>query len=215
MGRRCIGLDVHREFAQVAVWEDGRVRQAGQIATDRRRRCGCSPTASAPEDEVAIEATCNTHAIVRLIEPRVARVVVSNPMKTRAIAEAKVKTDKVDAAVLAELLAADYLPSVWVADEATHALRRQVARRAHIVRQRTRLKNQVQAILHRNLIPRCPAADLFGVKGRCWLAISTSRRMRSTRSRRCCASSTSTARSCGSSTRARPDRAWSARRSSG
>ena len=54
-----------------------------------------------PEDEVAIEATCNTHAIVRLIEPQVARVVVSNPMKTRAIAEAKVKTDKVDAAVLA------------------------------------------------------------------------------------------------------------------
>ena len=50
-----------------------------------------------PEDEVAIEATCNTHAIVRMIEPRVARVVVSNPQKTRAIAEAKVKTDKVDA----------------------------------------------------------------------------------------------------------------------
>ena len=91
-------------------------------------------------------------------------------MKTRAIAEAKVKTDKVDAAILAQLLAADYLPSVWVADEATHALRRQVARRANIVRQRTRLKNQVQAILQRNLIPRCPAADLFGVKGRCWLA---------------------------------------------
>jgi hypothetical protein len=47
-----------------------------------------------PEDEVAIEATCNTHALVRAITPRVARVVVSNPMKTRAIAEAKVKTDK-------------------------------------------------------------------------------------------------------------------------
>jgi len=59
---------------------------------------------------------------------------------------------------------------VWVADEATQALRRQVSRRAHIVRQRTRLKNRVQAILQRNLAPRCPAADLFGVKGRCWLA---------------------------------------------
>jgi transposase len=81
-----------------------------------------------------------------------------------------VKTDKVDAQVLAELLAADYLPGVWVADEETHALRRQVARRAHIVRQRTRLKNRVQSILHRNLIPRCPAADLFGHKGRRWLA---------------------------------------------
>jgi transposase len=169
MGRRCIGLDVHREFAQVAVWEDGLVRQAGQIPLTAE---GLRVFADSlgPDDEVAIEATCNTHAIVRLIEPRVKRVVVSNPMKTRAIAEAKVKTDKVDARILCQLLAADYLPSVWVADEATQALRRQVSRRAHIVRQRTRLKNQVQAILQRNLAPRCPAADLFGVKGRCWLA---------------------------------------------
>jgi transposase len=94
----------------------------------------------------------------------------SPTQKTRAIAEAKVKTDKVDAEILAQLLAADYLPAVWLADEQTRARRRQVARRAHIVRQRTRLKNQVQAVLHRNLIPRCPAADLFGNKGRAWLA---------------------------------------------
>jgi transposase len=169
MGRRCIGLDVHREFAQVAVWEAGRVRQAGKIGlTADASRVFCDSLA--PEDEAAIEATCNTHAIVRLIARHVARVVVSNPQKTRAIAEPKVRTDKVDAAILAELLAADFLPSVWVADEATHVLRRQVARRANIVRQRTRLKKQVQAILQRNLIPRCPAADMFGVKGRCWLS---------------------------------------------
>ncbi|MCA1680980.1 MAG: IS110 family transposase [Actinobacteria bacterium] len=169
MTRRCFGLDVHREFAQVAIWQDGVVRQAGQIdATPEGLRVFADSLA--PTDEVAIEATCNTHAIAKLLEGRVARVVISNPQKTRAIAEAKVKTDKVDAAVLAQLLAADYLPGVWLADETTHALRRQVARRAHIVRQRTRLKNQVQAILHRNLIPRCPAADLFGHKGRRWLA---------------------------------------------
>src|SRR5215213_9541132 len=124
--RRCIGLDVHREFAQVAIWEDGLIWQAGRIQT--------------------------------------------TPEALRDFAEAKVKTDKVDAAVLAGLLAADYLPSVWLPDDQTHALRRQVTRRAHIVRQRTRLKNQVQSILHRNLIPRCPAADLFGNKGRAWLA---------------------------------------------
>src|SRR5437762_2018341 len=169
MTRRCFGLDVHREFAQVAIWQDGRVRHAGQIPAtpEGLRRFADS---LAPSDEVAIEATCNTRAIAKLLEGRVARVVISNPQKTRAIAEAKVKTDKVDAAVLAELLACDYLPSVWLPDDQTHALRRQVARRAHIVRQRTRLKNQVQSILHRNLIPRCPAADLFGTKGRCWLA---------------------------------------------
>jgi transposase len=166
--RRCFGLDVHREFAQVAVWEDGLVRQVGRVpATPEGFRLFADSLAAS--DEVALEATCNTHAIAKLLESRVARVVVSNPQKTRAIAEAKVKTDKVDAQVLAQLLAADYLPGVWLADEQTHALRRQVARRANIVRQRTRLKNQVQAILHRNLVPRCPPADLFGLKGRAWL----------------------------------------------
>jgi transposase len=162
-------LDVHREFAQIAVWEDGIVGQAGQVATTPEGMRAFADSLLAT-DEVAIEATCNTHAIAKLIAPRVARVVISNPMKTRAIAEAKVKTDKVDAQVLAQLLAADYLPSVWIADEQTQALRRQVGRRAHIVRQRTRLKNQVQSILHRNLVPRPPVADLFGIKGRCWLA---------------------------------------------
>src|SRR4051795_13210023 len=167
--RRCIGLDVHREFAQVAIWQGGLVTQAGRFATTPE---GVRAFAEGlgPADEVALEATGNTWAIATLLASRAGRVVVSNPAKTRAIAEAKVKTDKVDAEILAQLLAADYLQAMWRPDPATAALRRQVLRRAHIVRQRTRLKNQVHAILHRNLIPRCPAADLFGKKGRAWLA---------------------------------------------
>jgi transposase len=167
--RRCIGLDVHRDFAQVAICQAGQVVQAGTFATTpegvREFAAGLGPA-----DEVALEATGNTWAIVTVLASRAGRVVVANPGKTRAIAEAKVKTDKVDAAILAQLLAADYLPAVWQPDAAIGALRRQVLRRAHIVRQRTRLKNQVHAILHRNLVPRCPAADLFGIKGRAWLA---------------------------------------------
>jgi transposase len=166
--RRCIGLDVHRDFAQVAVWQGGVVTQAGTFATTpegvREFAAGLGAA-----DEVALEATGNTWAIATLLASHAGRVVVSNPAKTRAIAEAKVKTDKVDAEILAQLLAADYLPSVWLPDAETNALRRQVLRRAHIVRQRTRLKNQVHAILARNLVPRCPAADLFGIKGRAWL----------------------------------------------
>jgi transposase len=167
--RRCIGLDVHRDFAQVAIWQGGVVTQAGTFATTpegvREFAAGLGPA-----DEVALEATGNTWAIATLLASQAGRVVVSNPAKTRAIAEARVKTDKVDAEILAQLLAADYLPPVWMPDPATRALRRQVLRRAHIVRQRTRLKNQVHAILARNLVPRCPAADLFGIKGRAWLA---------------------------------------------
>jgi len=187
---------VHREFAQVAIWQDGLVRQAGQIATTPEA-LRLFADSLAPSDEVALEATGNTHAIVRLLEGRVARVVVSNPQKTRAIAEAKVKTDKVDAAILAQLLAADYLPAVWVADEDTQARRRQVATGAHLVRQRTRLKNQVQSILHRNLVPRCPAADLFGSKGAAGWPSRSCPPMSAGPSRRCCANWTSTARSSG------------------
>jgi transposase len=117
-----------------------------------------------------LEATGNSVAIANLLTPVVARVVVSNPSKTRAIAEAKVKTDKVDARILAQLLAADFLPPVWLPDDRTRALRRQVTRRAHLVRQRTRIKNQIHAILARNLAPTPPVSDLFGTTGRHWLS---------------------------------------------
>ena len=115
MTRRCFGLDVHREFAQVAIWQDGLVRQAGQIAmTPEALRVFADSLA--PSDEVALEATGNTHAIVRALKGCVARVVVGNPQTTRAIAEAK-EDRQGDAEILAQLLAADYLPAVWVADE--------------------------------------------------------------------------------------------------
>src|SRR3954454_18243553 len=166
---RYIGMDVHREFAQLAVVEDGLVRDEGRIGvTPEALRAWAGGLRG--DDEVALEATGNSDAIATLLAPLVGRGVVSNPSKPRAIAEAKVKTDKVDARILAQLLAADSLPPVWLLDDRTRALRRQVTRRAHLVRQRTRIKNQVHAILARNLVPRCPAADLFGRKGRDWLA---------------------------------------------
>ena len=166
---RFIGMDVHREFAQIAVVEHGLVRDEGRIGVTPEDLRAWVATLTL-EDEVALEATGNSDAIAGLIATRVRRVVVSNPVKTRAIAEAKVKTDKVDARILAQLLAADFLPPVWLPDERTRMLRRQVARRAHLVRQRTRLKNQVHGILARNLIGKPPVSDLFGNSGRTWLS---------------------------------------------
>lgn len=166
---RYVGMDVHREFAQLAVVEDGIVRDEGRIAVSPEALRQWAGGLRA-DDEVALEATGNSDAIATLLTPLVGRVVVSNPSKTRAIAEAKVKTDKVDARILAQLLAADFLPSVWLPDDRTRRLRRQVTRRAHIVRTRTRIKNQVHAVLARNLCPTPPVSDLFGKKGRHWLS---------------------------------------------
>src|SRR5262245_44645537 len=110
-GRRCIGLDVHRESATVAVWQAGILTQAGRIATTAEELRAFADGLGR-HDEVALEATGNTWAIATLLASRAGRVVVSNPAKTRAIAEARVKTGKAGAEILAQLLAADYLPSV-------------------------------------------------------------------------------------------------------
>jgi transposase len=104
-----------------------------------------------------------------VIRPHVGRVAIANPRQVRLIAEARIKTDVIDATVLARLYASGFLPEVWVPDQGTLALRRQVTRRNQIVRQRARLKTIIQSILHAHLVPPCPHADLLGPKGRAWL----------------------------------------------
>lgn len=98
------------------------------------------------------------------------------------MAHAKIKTDKIDAAALAQLYASGFLLEVWMPDEVTQALRRQVTRRDQIVRQRTRLKNIVQSILHAHLIPACPATNMFGRKGKLGSPLNAFPRMNDWRS---------------------------------
>src|SRR3954470_10578089 len=162
---RTVALDVHKSFAEVAVHEDGAVRRLGRIETGQ---LGVFAEALGPGDHLVLESTAMTWAIAELLARHAGRVTVSNPMRTRAIVSAKVKTDKIDAKVLAQPGAADFLPEVWAPDEATRALRRRIAHRSSLVRQRTRLRNQVHAVLTRNLI-EAPVSDVFGQAGRRWL----------------------------------------------
>jgi len=166
--RRVIGMDIHRTFAEVVVWEDGRLRPAGRVDMTRAGLEGFGRNLT-HEDEVVVEATGNALAVVRVLTPYVARVIVANPLQVKAIAHARIKTDKIDAGVLASLRAADFLPEVWLPDVETERMRRLVARRNQVVRHRTRVKNEVHAILHAHLVPPCPHADLFGRLGRLWL----------------------------------------------
>lgn len=167
--RRIIGMDIHRTFGEVVFWEDGRLRPAGRVDMTRTALEGFGKSLQ-PIDEVVIEATGNCMAVSRVLSPFVKRVVIANPLQVKAIAHAHVKTDKVDAGTLASLYAAGYLPEIWTPDAATERLRRLIARRYQVVRHRTRIKNEVHAILHAHLIPKCPHADLFNGRGRDWLA---------------------------------------------
>jgi hypothetical protein len=165
---RSIGLDVHRDFCEVAVAEGGEIASTGRIAA--------TPAALelfagslAPADQVALEVTGGAWEIARIIEPHVARVIVVSPADT-AIRQARAKTDRLDARALARLLAAGSLDDVWVPDEQTWVMRRRLSRRAQLVRERTRSKNEIHAVIIRRLIGRPPVSDVFGVKGRRWLA---------------------------------------------
>src|SRR5215216_5585941 len=112
---RSIALDVHRDCCEVAIKEGGEVRPAGRLKTSVEE-LELFARSLASDDQVALEATGPANAIARIVEPHVARVVVANTRRVRAIAEAKLKTDKVDAATLCELLAAGFLPAVWSPD---------------------------------------------------------------------------------------------------
>lgn len=165
---RAIGLDIHRGFCEVAIAEDGVIRPARRIGTAPAELATFAASLR-PDDTVTLEATGNAMAIARILEPHV-RVVLANPKATKAATRLRAKTDRIDARTLAQLLASGFLPDVWQPDPATAVLRRQVSRRAHLVKQRTRAKNQVHAALIRNLVGRPPASDLFGRRGREWLA---------------------------------------------
>jgi transposase len=166
---RIIGLDIHRAFAEAVAWDDGKLKRLGRVDMRRHRLSAFAATLSR-DDVVVVEATGNATSVVAVIAPHVKRVVIANPMQVRIIAHAKIKTDTIDARVLAQLYASGFLPEVWIPDEPTQALRRQVTRRNQIVRQRSRLKNIIQSILHAHLAPSCPHADLCGPRGRAWLA---------------------------------------------
>src|SRR6266487_254020 len=166
---RSIALDVHRDFCEVAIKDESGLRLAGRVKSSVSE-LELFAQRLAPDDEVGLEATGGALAIARILEGHVARVVIANTRKLSAIAESKVKTDKVDAKTLCELLAAGFLPAVFSPDEFTRALRRRLQRRSKLVRSRTRAKNECHAVLARNFKRRPPMTDVFGKAGRQWLA---------------------------------------------
>jgi transposase len=164
---RAIGLDVHLDFCESAICEGGKVRSAGRVASTPEALKVLAESLLGT-DRAALEVTGSAWEIVRILEPYVAKVIVVSPGDT-GITQARAKTDRLDSRTLARLLWLGELDSVWVPDELTRMLRRRLSRREQLMRARTRSKNEIHAMLMRQLVGRPPFADLFGVKGRAWL----------------------------------------------
>jgi transposase len=110
----------------------------------------------------------NLHWLFEILEMELSseRIVLANPFKTRIIAEAQIKTDKVDARILADLLRGKLVPSVHIVGRETRQIKEVLRQRCFFVRQRTMLRNRIHRLLgaqHEVKLPQC--SDLFGRRG--------------------------------------------------
>lgn len=167
---RYVGLDVHkRQITWCMINAAGATVRTGELPLTAVSLSVFAETVLQASDQVVLESTTNCWAVADILKQHVPQVLVSNPMATRAIAASKIKTDKVDAHVLAQLLRCDFIPEVWQPDAAT-GLRRQLSgRRASLVGQRVQLQNRIHSVLAMRLIVPPGDVALFSKAGRAWL----------------------------------------------
>lgn len=148
------GLDLHKQFSYIVVKDHtGRALARGRV----ENRTTDIESFFAPfrpnRITVALEATSNYYWMYETLDALKVEVKLSHPLKTRAIADAKIKSDKIDANILSDLLRADLLPTSYIPGQRTRQLRELVRHRMRLVAMRTQLKNRLRAVLIKNNHP--------------------------------------------------------------
>ncbi len=118
--------------------------------------------------QVVVEASGNWMFLYETIERYTPQVVLAHPLKTRAIAEARIKTDTIDATTLAELLRLGGIPKAYIPPREVREVRELLRYRASLVSLRMGLKNKVHAVLTKNAI-ECTWSNVLGKKAQEWL----------------------------------------------
>jgi transposase len=164
-----VGIDVHRKRSQVAV-----IDADGEVLANRNVPNGAEPILGVigglpPGTPAAFEAGFGTGWLVELLEDYGFTAHLVHPSRCKAIASARLKNDKVDAAILGQLLRADLLPEAWIAPPPVRQLRALLRHRVALVRLRTLLRNRIHAIVAEHGHDR-PDGGYWTGPGRAWLA---------------------------------------------
>ena len=161
------GLDLHKSFSYITTMND-----KGEILGQKKLPSNGEVVEFLKEFEekmeVAIEATPSWYWLYDHLEDEGFDVKLSHPLRTKAIASAKVKTDKLDSATLAHLLRSDLLPLSYVPEKPVRLNRELLRYRASLVKMQTRIKNKIHTILAKNNISH-DYTDLFGKAGMAFL----------------------------------------------
>jgi hypothetical protein len=181
-----IGVDYHKSYSHLVVQDsNGKTLRSGRVKNDRQSLGGFLERYR-ENSHAVVEATRNWMVMYDWLDDICDNVVLAHPLKVKAIADAKIKTDKIDATVLAHLLRADLVPEAWAPSDKARELRVALRERMFYVRLRTMTKNRIVTVFDR--YPEQTAqlkklGDLFGKAGRVQPAqvnVSEIERMQST-----------------------------------
>lgn len=168
-----IGVDYHKSYSHLVVQDSaGKTLRSGRVKNDRQSLASFLERYR-ENSHAVVEATRNWMVMYDWLDDICDDVVLAHPLKVKAIADAKIKTDKIDATVLAHLLRADLVPEAWAPGERARELRIALRERMFYVRLRTMVKNRIVTVFDR--YPEQTAqlkklGDLFGRAGRQQLA---------------------------------------------
>jgi transposase len=177
---RYIGLDIHRQFVMIAAVDEHQQVLFNGTRVSLDTFAAWAQIQLRATDHVALESTTNAWAVYDVVEPLVADVRVADAHKLSLISRSPHKTDQHDALVLAKLLAAKLIPTVWVPPDAVRELRNLIAHRRQLVRDRTAAKNRLHSILHRHNL-HLPTGEPFSQANQAWwqaLTVSSTDRLR-------------------------------------
>jgi transposase len=166
-----IGIDVHKRFCYACIKNKrGIILEEFKFLNNSKGFTRLLRAIGARQTKAVLESTGNLWLRLFLtLEENGVEVILSNPSKTKAIAEARLKSDKVDAAMLADLLRADLIAPCYVPPAHVREVREITRVRMTLVRDRTRIKNRTHSLLDRCDCPRYPGSALWGKAGVKWL----------------------------------------------
>jgi transposase len=159
-----VGVDLHKHTSQIAVLgEDGELTRHRLVNDGERVKRFFA--AFPPKTPVAIEASGTWWWLVDLLEGLGHQPVLSHPKKTKAIASARLKNDRVDADRLVRLLRGDLLPTVWIPPAAVREARELVRHRTQLAWVRGEIRNRVVALLARRNLQPTSGKSWFTARG--------------------------------------------------
>lgn len=166
-----LGIDLHKEFGYwTLVGNDKEVKFRGRVPTKEGPVRNAIRSLGVPVKDIqcAIEPVSQWGWYSDILQDTGLKVKLVDVYKSKLIAGTRLKNDKVDSAILAEMLRSDFLPEAYLAPKETRELRELLRWKIFLVRIRARIKNRIHGMLaHHGLI--CPKTDTFGTGGRKWL----------------------------------------------